>query len=53
MAECILYTLMHRYMYKYYAEYCSNKGRGFPPGTSRHFDINDWSKLGPNVILIA
>ena len=24
-----------------------------PPGTRRHFDINDWSKLGPDVILIA
>ena len=21
MAECILYTLMHRYVYKYYAEF--------------------------------
>ena len=27
--------------------------RANPPGTRRHFDINDWSKLGPDVILIA
>ena len=29
------------------------KLRETPPGTRRHFDINDWSKLGPDVILIA